>query len=300
MRLLLLGLTVILLLGGCSLLPQEAALPTRAPTLEAVVTATQAATATPPPATPTLAPTATPTPEPTCAEMTGQLERVEIDSLALGEALALQIYLPPCYGFDPAQRYPVLYLLHGQGGSEAQWTGFGLAETADRLIAAGEMRPLMVVMPNERQYLQDVAEAQFPNALLEELLPYIDEHYATCDERACRSIGGLSRGAAWAARLGFEHWKLFGSIGLHSLPGFIGDPNRLPVWLADLPDGEYPRVWLDIGVDDRYLKPASDFEALLTRFRLPHEWHLLPGGHEDAYWRANLESYLRWYGKAPK
>ena len=73
-------------------------------------------------------PAATPAPvatlDPGCAEP-GRVVRDAAPSEANVLPVALQIYLPPCYDSQPERLYPVLYLLHGRGGSEASWFGAG-------------------------------------------------------------------------------------------------------------------------------------------------------------------------------
>jgi enterochelin esterase-like enzyme len=60
----------------------------------------------------------------------------------------MYVYLPPNY-VTSNERYPVLYLLHGGGGDEDQWINLGRANVImDNLIAAGKMKPMIVVMPN--------------------------------------------------------------------------------------------------------------------------------------------------------
>lgn len=60
----------------------------------------------------------------------------------------MYVYTPPDYLTSTA-RYPVLYLLHGGGGDEDQWINLGRANIIfDNLIAAGRMKPTIVVMPN--------------------------------------------------------------------------------------------------------------------------------------------------------
>jgi len=60
----------------------------------------------------------------------------------------MYVYTPPDY-LTGSRRYPVLYLLHGGGGDEDQWINMGRANIImDNLIAAGKIRPMIVVMPN--------------------------------------------------------------------------------------------------------------------------------------------------------
>src|SRR6516225_5436816 len=50
----------------------------------------------------------------------GKLETVEYDSTTVGVKRKAQVYTPPSYTKD--KKYPVLYLLHGIGGDENEWT----------------------------------------------------------------------------------------------------------------------------------------------------------------------------------
>ena len=57
------------------------------------------------------------------------------------------VYTPP--GYETTQtKYPVLYLLHGNGQIEASWTWTGRANVImDNLLADGKIKPMIVVMP---------------------------------------------------------------------------------------------------------------------------------------------------------
>ena len=61
----------------------------------------------------------------------------------------INIYTPAGYEQSGDRKYPVLYLLHGMGGDEDEWTTFGrAAQILDNLIAQGKAEPMIVVMPN--------------------------------------------------------------------------------------------------------------------------------------------------------
>jgi enterochelin esterase-like enzyme len=60
----------------------------------------------------------------------------------------MYVYTPPGY-FTGKAKYPVLYLLHGGGGDEDAWVNMGRANIIlDNLIAKGQAKPMIVVMPN--------------------------------------------------------------------------------------------------------------------------------------------------------
>ncbi len=37
------------------------------------------------------------------------------------------------------------------------------------------------------------------------------------------------------------------------------------------------------------------FEEILREKHIPHEFHINPGKHDQAYWQAHVGEYLRWY-----
>ena len=250
---------------------------------------------------PTVAPLASvsPTPAP-CTETQGQVLSLQASFDFYTKPLQFELYLPPCYGNAaavPAGGYPLLILLHGQDSDDQQWIRLGAVAAADRLISSGQSAPFLIAMPTEEYDLEDPADSPFGKLITQGLVPWIDQHYRTCRERACRAIGGLSRGAAWAVRLGFTDWKDFGEIGAHSLAYFWGDNVMLRQWTRLIPADQFPSMYLDIGAADRYLPSASEFEGLLTQYQIPHSWLINQGEHVEAYWQAHVEEYLRWYSR---
>src|SRR3954453_11595389 len=77
---------------------------------------------------------------------TGTVRTLDVDSASLGGKLSVAVYVPGTTA--PPNGWPVLYLLHGLGGCEDDWLQLGsIRGTLDRLIGAGRIRPMMVVMP---------------------------------------------------------------------------------------------------------------------------------------------------------
>lgn len=305
--LLLITACAIFVWGACANASQAVIQPAATPSTGAVIpthipTPSSTATAKPSPIptlTPIPSPTATPFLSPTplsCWSQGGHIETGQITTDLLRQPLDFRVYLPPCYHEQPERRYPVLYLIHGQSFTDDQWDRLGADETADFLIANGELPPFLIVMPRDRVWTLP-GEDQFGEALVKALLPWVDGHYRTLPDRAYRAIGGLSRGAAWAVHLGVRHWELFSIIGAHSLPIFPGDNTRIGPWLDAIPVEARPRFYLDVGELDRWREIAEWFEQLLTDKDISHEWHLYPGYHEEAYWQAHLEEYIRWYAQ---
>lgn len=226
----------------------------------------------------------------------GKVDVYEFSTVLLPDPLIYRIYLPPCYDEEPSRKFPVLYLIHGQTFSDTQWDRLGVPESADRLIASGEVSPFIVVMPRDRVWTEPTVD-NFGLAVEQSLIPWIDEHYRTIPDRANRAIGGLSRGAAWAVHIGFSNWNKFIRVGVHSGFVFHSDVQPIYLWLNSIPEGMAPLVYMDIGNDDRPdISTGSKWlEDLLTKFDITHEYHMFVGEHEEDYWRAHIDDYLRWY-----
>jgi len=227
-----------------------------------------------------------------CSEASGVIEIYEIpwkDELLTG-----RIYLPPCYGSDPDREYPTLYMLHGATETDQQWDDLGLDEWADVLISGKEISPLIIIMPREITWIV-LPENPFGDHLVTAIIPWIDSHYQTLEDREFRAIGGMSRGGNWSMRLGLLHWGLFGSIGAHSTPLFLGDLKRVPGWVEIIPASQTPRILMDIGQDDNNLADAEALHQSLLDQEIPHEWRIYPGLHDEHFWRTHLEEYLKWY-----
>lgn len=257
---------------------------TSAPTATASRTAARTATAT---ASATL--TLSNSPTPVCVERKGLVIADQLDSGTLNYPIELQIYLPPCYKIYQRESYPVLYLLHGQEMNEKTWDEIGAGATADSLINSGDTSPLLVVMPRERK------DDRFGEALVNDVLPYIDSRYRTVADRDHRALGGMSRGAGWALHIGLQHPDLFGALGLHSLAIFYSDETEVSRWLNKIPPDLMPRFYIDIGDNDSLLVSADWLDGALTRRDIAHDYHLSPGSHTRAYWAEHLPDYMRWY-----
>ena len=277
-----------LLVGLIACSPVNQPLPTSTP-LPPISIPQPADTYTPSP--PTEIPTTTPL---TCLTQPGR-----VDSGVLQVTNPPQeyfIYLPPCYDENTDVYYPVLYLLHGQTYTADQWIRLGAVNVLDNLIISGESQPFIIIFPDDR-YWNTPPGAGFGDRLINVVIPYIDLTYRTIPNRTHRAIGGMSRGAGWALRLGLSRWDLFSVIGLHSLAVLQSDRTQVGKWMADIPETFYPSVFMDIGDNDQELNMARSVESQFNEDGLAHEWHNYKGAHTEEYWSAHVDEYIRWYAE---
>jgi enterochelin esterase-like enzyme len=243
--------------------------------------------------------TATSSPTPTtlsCWGEGGSIVQGEIESELVVNPFAFLVYLPPCYEQEQDRYYPVLYLIHGQSFNQDQWDRLGADEVSDALIADGEVPPFIIVMPQVVDWAEP-PEVKFGQAVVEELVPYIDATYRTIPEREYRAVGGLSRGAGWALHLGLRYWEMFSAFGGHSLPIFWSDSKKVRGWLADIPEESFPRIYVDIATQDLDGVRSSTnwFIGVLEGEGYPHEFYVFPGIHDEEYWGDHVEEYIRFY-----
>lgn len=227
----------------------------------------------------------------------GRLEQVEYASSTVGIERQAQVYTPP--GYDPDKPYPVLYLLHGIGGDEHEWTRKGAANVIlDNLYADDKIVPMIVVLPNGRAG-QDVtardpipeqapAFEAFGQDLLEDLIPFIESNYAVIDDRESRALAGLSMGGGQSLNFGLSHLDRFAWVG-----GFSSAPNTQPAdeLLSDPDDAaaKLRLLWLSCGDRDGLFDISERFHRSLDQMDVPHTWHIHPGGgHDFNVWKADL------------
>ncbi|MBL8058098.1 MAG: esterase family protein, partial [Anaerolineales bacterium] len=184
---------------------------------------------------------------------------------------------------------PVLYLLHGLGFTEDQWQRLGVTAAADELIQAGAIAPLIIVMPRDRR------DERLDPALVKDLIPYIDAHYATLAARPARALGGLSRGGGWAAHFGLRYPEVFGRVGLHSPAVFYGDEGNLLEWARQLKAKPKPTVYIDSGENDATIRSPVWLDQVFTWFKVEHTFIIQPGGHTEQYWSKHVRDYLIFY-----
>lgn len=261
----------------------------------------------------------------------GELRRERADSPALGRSLAYALYLPDGYATGE-RRYPLLLLLHGLGGSDADWPGAGdIAATLDRLIAEGAVPPLIVVMPDGGDgWYVDSADiggpGNFESAIADDLLAHVDAAYRTTGDRAGRLVAGLSMGGYGALRLAFFHPDRFaaaaslsgavfpdlaastevseGQVGMFR--GAFGTPFDVARFNRENPFGRIPALaamdrppalFLTVGDDDGFglYRGSLLLFLALKDAGVPVELRVTDGDHAWSLWRREIETALRFF-----
>ena len=219
----------------------------------------------------------------------GRLVRDEAPSEVNVLPIAFQVYLPPCYDSQPGRSYPVLYLLHGRGSSEASWFGAGMDVIAESHIRSGDVPPFLLVTP---RMVEEDREVDF---MLRDVIPYVEGHYRVLGDRRHRAVGGGSLGAIFAVRLALQHPDQFASVAAFGGAAVSGEEEVLRGWIDDIPRDQRPRVLIDIGQQDTMLFSGQILMDLLDEADYPYRFNSEEGGHTYVYWAGNLDEFaLAW------
>lgn len=257
--------------------------------------------------TSTRAATATPTTYP-CQQEGGQVIRFDRNpSDVAGENLRYRVYIPPCYT-ESLQRFPVVYLLHGQAATESQWEDIGAVTALDQGIALGALPPMILVMPfwgvigNTNAFPPDPS---YETVVLDELMPVIEQDFCTIEGRDNRAIGGISRGGFWALSIAMRHPDLFGAAGGHS-PALPNDQPDVPPLFSPLdlalndeilPEADL-RLYIDNAAADLVDAETRLLSSRLSARGIPHTIRVNPvGNHTEEYWATHVTEYLTFYGE---
>jgi enterochelin esterase family protein len=222
---------------------------------------------------------------------------------ALGTTRRMHVYTPP--GYDKGREsYPVLYLMHGASGSDAQWSTIGRAGfILDNLLAAGRAKPMIVVMPDAHipgaptDRLPLAAEDDmFATDFQRAIVPYVEQHLRVRTGTRFRAIAGLSMGGAQTLLIVLSQPRAFGYVGLFSAGWWPGDlaivERRYHAVLADASTFAQVKLWIGVGTDDRPAFPNTQvLRSMLRKHGIQHTYRETDGDHTWINWRRYFNEF---------
>lgn len=207
----------------------------------------------------------------------GTVERITVHGKALeGSAEAgspdrqVTVYLPPGYAADQNRRYPVVYLLHGDGGRDDTFTAGpgGLQESADRLAAAQGFSVAIVVTPDGSSSGKGSLSAapEWERFVAEDLVAHVDGRYRTLASRMSRGLAGHAAGGTSALRIGMKRPDVY--LSLYVMSAASPPAEMLDQYASNLK--KYYAIAIDVGTADPARPSNRQFHDAMTRLRVPH------------------------------
>ena len=274
------------------------------------------------------------------AHAQSRIDCAALNSKILKSPVHYCVYLPASYDAGatqhPAQKYPVLYFLHGLGDNEQTLFNSGGWTLLDDLRRQHKMGEFLIVAPEGgRTFYINSADGsvRYSDFFLEEFVPLIETKYRIGKGRMNRAISGISMGGYGALRFAFSHPEMFSAVSAQSaalitespqeldtaarsgaplgkmLAAVFGSPIDVAHWKQNSPFVLAQRnltavrklaIYFNCGKDDNYgfEKGALALHEQLEKAGVKHEYHPYPGDHSLSYFLAHFTEVMEFHSQA--
>ena len=261
----------------------------------------------------------------------GTIKTESIYSQILGTTVQYNVYLPD--GFDRTDaHYPAVYLLHGLSDDYDAWHTKGRMEwVADELIRSGEVRPMVVIMPNAGG--PDVHHTwngyfnmpgwSYEDFFFQELVPAAEAKYRAGGSKGQRAVMGLSMGGGGSTVYAQRHTDLFSSC--YAMSAWLDDDggrqreagkddkvylvkqavrkHSALDYVRQADDATVARLrsvkwFIDCGDDDFLLDLNTELHKLMRAKRIKSELRVRNGQHNWEYWHQAIRMALPFASRA--
>ncbi len=261
--------------------------------------------------------------------VTGELEIWQFTSKVLDNSRMIRVWLPPGYNDIGAGRYPVLYMHDGQNlfDKATSFIGeeWGVDETCDGLIRAGEIPPMIVVGIDNaggdraQEYNPPYTQSdgvenwgdRYGRFVVEELMREINRNYRTKTGAANTSLGGSSYGGNITLYMATIYPDVFGRLLVESPAAWI--QNEAIIDGVEMHRPWKQRVFIAVGTDESsdegndeaYIAGVHRMERALKEAGLGPDRLLVQveegAIHNETAWARRLPGALRFlFSKAPR
>lgn len=253
-----------------------------------------------------------------CTIQAAQVDTISVWSNSMKKNVKNVVILPDNYTPGQQNKLPVVYLLNGHTGNHRSWIAL-----KPQLPAIATEKQFIFVCPdgNNSWYWDSPVnpEYKYETYISEELIPYIDQHYASLADPKGRGITGLSMGGHGAMWLAIRHKDLFsvvgsssGGVDIRPFPNNWGmkqllgeEKDNQEIWdnhtvftqLDSLKNGELAII-IDCGVDDFFYEVNKNVHNKLIELKIDHDFISRPGSHNAAYWVNAIDYQLLFMQKA--
>ncbi|WP_293927793.1 alpha/beta hydrolase [Sphingobacterium sp. UBA6320] len=244
------------------------------------------------------------------------VDTLSIESKSMSKGIKTVIVLPDKY--DKAAQYPVLYLLHGYSGRYDNWVN-----NAPEIKKLVDIYNYIVVCPDGGfdSWYWDIAgdkNYQYDTFVSQELVNYIDTHYATKKDRSARAITGLSMGGHGAMTLAINHQATYGAAGstsggldIRPFPMNWNIRNRIDTYSSQPMEWEAKSVInlihllepnrleliIDCGKEDFFYKVNLAIHDKLDYHNIAHTFMTRAGAHNWDYWSKSIVYQMAFFNE---
>lgn len=243
----------------------------------------------------------------------GKAQTITYYSDTVNKERNASVILP--YDYNSSKTYPVLYLLHGMGGSCMSYNDGGGQYVIQNAIDDYSRNEVIIVAPSvfttksdnsEDAYSFPALTAEYDNCcddIINNLMPYINEHFSVKTGREYTAVAGYSLGGRESLYLCYSHPEIFGYVAAFSpvQSVFTGPDNNglvLPTLInglsQDIISNPPYLTLLNVGVEDPYcLEATYYYDKYFNENGIEHIFYDMPGGHDADVWFSGLYNFCR-------
>jgi enterochelin esterase-like enzyme len=217
----------------------------------------------------------------------------------------MYVYTPPGYD-NSAEKYPVLYLLHGGGEDQTGWATQGKANLIlDNLIAENKAKPMVIAMLDGNMGntggvagFNENALKAFENELKMGAIPFVESNFKVATDAKNRALAGLSMGGLQTLYAGIKNSDMFSSIGVFS-SGWWANNSTLSEpqyeFMKNNATGINSNIknfWISMGgKEDIAFENCKIMMSKFDQMGIKYQYSEYPGGHTWPVWRHDLFMY---------
>lgn len=245
------------------------------------------------------------------------IDTIEVRSASMDKDVETVIVIPDAYYYNPDEKFPVIYLLHGYSGNAKTWIGI----KPNLLQLANERNVIFVCPDGKNSWYWDSPldpKSRYETFVSKELIAYIDANYRTIASPSGRAITGLSMGGHGGLWLSIRHSDVFGAGG--SMSGGLDIRPFPDNWEMKKQLGEYAQnkerwdkytvinaleklhnnelaIIIDCGFNDFFYEVNKNVHNKLLERGINHEFIVRPGAHNAKYWNNAIDTQVMFFRK---
>lgn len=232
------------------------------------------------------------------------------------------VFIPP--GCADRRDLPLAILLHGVGGSHWAWALNANAHgIAQRMIATGEIAPMVVAMPSDGLYGEGSGylphlHADYERWIIDDVVEVVRELVPQAGGAAPVYLSGFSMGGFGALRIGAQWGDRVKAVSGHASithldqiapffktaatnpyqlrPGVA--PSVLELFLRHR--NRLPAIRFDVPTNDHLLQPNRELHEQLEKHGIPHAFAVFEGIHEWDFCERHVVDTYRFFDQVGK
>ena len=248
-----------------------------------------------------------------------QVDTISVFSTKMHKEIKNVVVLPENY--SKHKHYPVVFLLHGYSDNYAKWI-----KTVPGIKSLATEHQFIIVCPDggySSWYFDSPVDStyQYESYIVNDLLSFVDTHYATIPDRSARAITGLSMGGHGALYLAIRNKNIFAHAG--SMSGGVDLRSSTKKFDIAKRLGKYevnPEEWdkrsvvnmvenlgnkdldliIDCGTSDFFYQINAALHRRLLALNIDHDFIERPGSHNWPYWTNSIKYQFLFFSECFK